>query len=228
MGVSRNTFYRFQDSMKPMVWKDSSIASASNLPKLKTRVNDDTEQAVIGYAVNFPAHGQHRTRNELCKRGVFVSGSGVHSIWLRHKLENFKDRLSVLEAKVAIESIVLSDAQIAVLKRKQEDDVACGEIETAHHGYLGAQDNFYVGNRKGDGRIYQQTFIDTYSQVFYCKLYTTQTPITAADLLNDKVPRFYTSHRQPMLRILTVRGTGKPALPLRSLTHKDSLRDLCP
>ena len=91
--------------------------------------------------------------------------------------------------------------------RKHEDDVACGEIETAHPGYLGAQDTFYVGNLKGVGRIYQQTFIDTYSKVVHCKLYTIKTPITAADLLNDRVLPFYQSQDLPMLRILTDRGT---------------------
>jgi len=143
----------------------------------------------------------------LRKRGVFVSGSGVRSIWLRHKLENFKCRLKALEAKVANEGIALSDEQIAALERKHEEDVACGEIETAHPGYLGAQDTFYVGNLKGVGRIYQQTFIDTYSKVVHCKLYTTKTPITAADVLNDKVLPFYASQGLPMLRILTDRGT---------------------
>ncbi|MCU4494962.1 DDE-type integrase/transposase/recombinase, partial [Acinetobacter guillouiae] len=96
---------------------------------------------------------------------------------------------------------------IAALERKHEDDVACGEIETHHPGYLGAQDTFYVGNLKGVGRIYQQTFIDTYSKVVHCKLYTTKTPITAADLLNDRVLPFYQSQDLPMLRILTDRGT---------------------
>lgn len=72
-------------------------------------------------------------------------------------------------------------------------DEACGEIETAHPGYLGSQDTFYVGNLKGVGRIYQQTFVDTYSKVAHCKLYVTKTPITAADLLNDRVLPFYAS-----------------------------------
>ena len=67
------------------------------------------------------------------------------------------------------------------LERKREDDVAAGEIETAHPGYLGSQDTFYVGTLKGVGRIYQQTFVDTYSKVACAKLYTTKTPITAAD-----------------------------------------------
>ena len=131
----------------------------------------------------------------------------MRSIWLRHNLENFKKRLKALEIKVAQEGIQLNDQQIAALERKHEDDVACGEIETHHPGYLGAQDTFYVGNLKGVGHIYQQTFIDTYSKVVHCKLYTTKMPITAADLLNDRVLPFYESQELPMLRILTDRGT---------------------
>jgi transposase InsO family protein len=170
-------------------------------------VDESIELAVKAYAVDFPAHGQHRTSNELRKQGVFVSGSGVRSIWLRHDLENFKKRLKALEAKVAAEGLILSDAQIAALEKKQQDDVACGEIETAHPGYLGSQDTFYVGNLKGVGRIYQQTYVDTYSKVAHCKLYTTKTPITAADILNDKVLPFYEANALPVLRILTDRGT---------------------
>ncbi len=206
MGVSRDTFYRYQELVETD-GLEGLINRERRVPNLKNRVDEVTEQAVISYAIDFPAHGQHRTSNELRKRGVFVSGSGVRSIWLRHNLANFKGRLSALEAKVANEGIELTDAQIAALERKAEDDVACGEIETAHPGYLGAQDTFYVGNLKGVGRIYQQTFIDTYSKVVHCKLYTTKTPITAADLLNDKVLPFYTSQGLPMLRILTDRGT---------------------
>jgi len=206
MGVSRDTFYRYQELVETDDL-EGLINRSRRTPNLKNRVDDSTEQAVIGHAIDFLAHGQHRTSNELRKRGVFVSGSGVRSIWLRHKLENFKCRLKALEAKVANEGIALSDGQIAALERKHEEDVACGEIETAHPGYLGAQDTFYVGNLKGVGRIYQQTFIDTYSKVVHCKLYTTKTPITAADVLNDKVLPFYASQGLPMLRILTDRGT---------------------
>ncbi len=162
---------------------------------------------MVEHAVEFPAHGQHRTSNELRQKGVFISGSGVRSIWLRNNLENFAKRLKALEAKVAEEGITLNDAQIAALEKKAHDDEACGEIETAHPGYLGSQDTFYVGNLKGVGRIYQQTFVDTYSKVAYCKLYTSKTPITAADLLNDRVLPFYQSQQLPMLRILSDRGT---------------------
>ncbi len=60
---------------------------------------------------------------------------------------------------------------------------------------------FMCGTLKGVGRIYQQTFIDTYAKVGFAKLYTTKTPITAADLLNDKVLPFYEKHQLPLLRI---------------------------
>ncbi len=186
---------------------DALIDKNRRSPNLKNRVDESIERAVKAYAVEWPAHGQHRTSNELRKQGVFVSGSGVRSIWLRHDLENFKKRLKALEAKVAAEGLILNDAQIAALEKKQHDDEACGEIETAHPGYLGSQDTFYVGNLKGVGRIYQQTYVDTYSKVAHCKLYTTKTPITAADVLNDKVLPFYEANALPVLRILTDRGT---------------------
>ncbi|MDW0464824.1 IS481 family transposase [Mannheimia haemolytica] len=138
---------------------------------------------------------------------VFVSAGGVRSIWLRHHLANFKQRLTALEKLVAEQGIILSEPQIQALERKKEDEIACGEIETAHPGYLGSQDTFYVGNIKGVGRIYQQTFIDTYSKVAFAKLYTMKTAITAADMLNDKVLPFFESQRLPMLRVLTDRGS---------------------
>lgn len=206
MGVSRDTFYRYQELVE-QGGVDALMNQSRKVPNLKNRVDEQTEQAVINHAIDFPAHGQARTSNELRKIGVFVSASGVRSIWLRHNLENVKKRLKALEEKVAKEGIILSDEQVAALEKKQQDDEACGEIETHHPGYLGSQDTFYVGNLKGVGRIYQQTFVDTYSKVAFAKLYTTKKPITAADTLNDKVLPFFESHGLPMLRILTDRGT---------------------
>lgn len=206
MGVSRETFYRYQE-LAENGGVDALINRSKRVPNLKNRVDEAIEQAVISYAIEYPAYGQHRTSNELRKQGIFVSGSGVRSIWLRHRLENFKKRLKALEDKVANEGIILNGQQIAALEKKKHDDEASGEIETAHPGYLGCQDTFYVGNLKGVGRVYQQTFIDSYSKVVHCKLYTTKTPITAADILNDKVLPFYNNHDLPMLRILTDRGT---------------------
>jgi transposase InsO family protein len=123
-------------------------------------------------------------------------------------LASFKRRLAALERKLAEKGgMVLTEAQVVALERKRDDDVACGEIETAHPGYLGSQDTFYVGTLKGVGRIYQQTFVDTYSKWAAAKLYTTKMPITSADLLNDRVLPFFEEQGMGVLRILTDRGT---------------------
>jgi transposase InsO family protein len=206
MGVSRDTFYRYQEA------KDTGGIAAllhkdRRKPNFKNRVDEVIEQAVLAYALEQPAHGQVRVSNELRKRGTFISPSGVRSIWLRHALANFKQRLKAIEQHVAATGAVLTEAQVIALERKRDDDVACGEIETAHPGYLGSQDTFYVGTMKGVGRIYQQTFVDTYSKVAFAKLYTTKTPITSADLLNDRVLPLFAEHGISMLRILTDRGT---------------------
>jgi transposase InsO family protein len=206
MGFSRDTFYRYQE-LAQEGGVEALIDRSKRKPNVKNRVEESIEKAVLDYAITQPAHGQHRTSNELRKQGIFVSGSGVRSIWVRYGVENFKKRLKALETKVAAEGILLSESQIAALERKKLDDEACGEIETHHPGYLGSQDTFYVGNLKGVGRIYQQTFVDTYSKVAFAKLYTSKTPITSADILNDRVLPFFDQHELPILRILTDRGT---------------------
>ncbi|KVF38308.1 IS481 family transposase [Burkholderia vietnamiensis] len=212
MGLSRDTFYRYQNAVSEG-GVDALFDSNRRKPNPKNRVDEATEIAVLAYAMEQPAHGQVRVSNELRQRGIFVSASGVRLIWLRHALSSFKLRLVALEKLVAEKGVVLSEDQVAALERKQDDDVAHGEIETAHPGYLGSQDTFYVGTIKGVGRIYQQTFVDTYSKVAMAKLYTTKTPITAADLLNDRVLPFFEEHGMGVIRMLTDRGTeycGKP------------------
>jgi transposase InsO family protein len=82
-------------------------------------------------------------------------------------------------------------------------------------GYCGAQDTFSVGTLKGVGWIYQQTFVDTYSKVAVAKLYDTKTPLTAADLLNDRVVPFFETHGIPLSRVLTDRGTEYCGAPER-------------
>jgi transposase InsO family protein len=212
MGFSRDTFYRYQAAVAEG-GIDALLDANRRKPNPKNRVEEATEAAVTGFALEQPAFGQVRVSNELRKRGIFVSPSGVRSVWLRQNLESFKKRLTALERHVAETGAVLTEAQVQALERKQEDDVAHGEIETAHPGYLGSQDTFYVGTLKGVGRIYQQTFVDTYSKWAAAKLYTTKTPITAADLLNDRVLPFFAEQGMGMIRILTDRGTeycGKP------------------
>ena len=72
---------------------------------------------------------------------------------------------------------------------------------------MGAQDTYYVGTTGGVGRIYQQTFVETYSKVADAKLYDRKNALVAADMLNDRVLPFLEQHGIPLLRLLTDRGT---------------------
>jgi hypothetical protein len=126
---------------------------------------------------------------------------------MRHDLQTAKLRLKALEAKVAREGRILTEAQIAALERVKSEKESHGELESECPGYCGAQDTFCVATLKGVSRIYQQTFIDTNSKVGFAKLYDRKTPITAAALLNDRVLPFFEEHEIPRSRVLTDRGT---------------------
>ncbi len=206
MGFSRDTFYRIKKA-----YEEGGIEAlyekSRRKPNLKNRVSEEVERAVVELALEDPSLGQKRVSDELRKRGIFVSPAGVRSIWLRHGLERFEKRLKALEERVARTGEVLTERQLQALEKAREEKVAHGEIETEHVGYLGAQDTYYVGTIKGIGRIYQQTFIDTYSKVAFAKLYTSKHPINSADLLNDRVIPFFEEHGLSVLRILTDRGT---------------------
>jgi len=206
LGVSRQHYYDIKQAIKED-GIEGLLEKSRKMPRYGNRVAPELEQKILDYSLQFPTHGQVRVSNELKREGIVVSPGGIRSIWLRHKIEKKGLRLKRLEVWAAEQKGILTESQVQALELAKEEKEAHGEIETHHPGFLVGQDTYYVGYIKGVGKIYQQTGIDTYSNVGFAKVYTDKNALTAADFLNDRVLPLFDQYGMSVLRILTDRGT---------------------
>ncbi len=206
LGVSRQHYYDIKGAIEED-GLEGLLEKSKNKPRIGNRISLDIENRILEYCLEYPTHGQVRVSNELKGEGVIVSSGGIRGVWLRHDLATKALRLKRLQKHSLETSNILTESQVQALESAKEEKQAHGEIETHHPGFLLSQDTYYVGYIKGVGKIYQQTGIDTYSNVGFAKLYTHKTPVTAADFLNSKVLPYFDIEGMKLLRVLTDRGT---------------------
>lgn len=212
MGFHRDTFYEVRRAFQ--VGGVSALLEQQRGPKgpHPNRVAPEIEEKILAYCLDRPTHGAQRVANELRLQGVQVSPSGVRGVWLRHGLETRTQRLLRLEKHSQEDTFVLSEEQIRLLER-HSPDFRCRHIEVSRPGELLNQDTFYWGTLKGVGKVYVQVVVDAFCSLAFAKLYTSKMPVTAADLLYDRVLPFYEALGVKVEAVLTDNGRefcGRP------------------
>jgi transposase InsO family protein len=205
MGYHRDTFYEVRRAFQ--VGGVSSLIEHKRGPRNAhpNRVAADIEQRILNYCLERPTHGAERVANELRLQGVSVSSGGVRGVWLRHDLETRYKRLMRLETAAREQTFVLSADQIALLER-HSSEFRLRHVEASRPGELLNQDTFYWGTLKGVGKVYVQVVVDVFCSLAFAKVYNSKMPVTACDLLYERVLPFYEALGVSVEAILTDNG----------------------
>lgn len=205
MGYHRDSFYEIKRAFQ--VGGVHALVEQKRGPRgpHPSRVSPEIEAEILQYSLDYPTRGQQRLANDLRLKGFEISPGGVRNVWLRHELETRHKRLLRLETVAQGETIVLSEQQMQLLERHSVD-FRCRHIESSRPGELLNQDTFYWGTLKGVGKVYVQVVVDVFCSLAFAKVYTSKMPITACDLLYDRVLPFYEALGVPVGAILTDNG----------------------
>lgn len=147
--------------------------------------------------------------------GVPVSASAVRGIWARRGLLTRFQRLLWVEREAAASGGPITERVRQLLQRYQRQTVDPQQhVEAPYPGYLGCQDTYFVGTLKGVGRIYAQSFVDASTSWAAAKLYLSKIPMTAVDLLHNRVLPVYAQAGIALERVLTDNGREYCGRPL--------------
>jgi transposase InsO family protein len=212
MGYHRDSFYEIRRAFQ--VGGVHALVEHKRGPRgpHPSRVSPEIEAEILRYSLDHPTRGQQRVANDLRMQGHQVSPGGVRNVWLRHDLGTRHKRLLRLETVAQGETIVLSEEQMRLLERHSVD-YRLRHVESSRPGELLNQDTFYWGSLKGVGKVYVQVIVDVFCSLAFAKVYTSKMPITACDLLYDRVLPFYEELGVEVGAVLTDNGReycGRP------------------
>lgn len=205
MGYSRQQFYEIRRNFQTL--GSEGLLDKARGPKEPhpNRLSETLENAILEYCLEFPTHGSLKVSQQLHLRGVVVSSGGVRGVWQRHTLLSKHQRLLRLERHYRENSLELTDGHIRLLERF-DPEFRERHIQADFTGQLVAIDTFMVGNLKGIGKVYLQTVIDCHSRHAWGNLYTSKLPITAVQVMNNKVLPFFEEHNAKIVTVLSDNG----------------------
>lgn len=203
-GVSRSQFYEYKRAFQ----KNGLDGLLDRLPIPNSCPHEtpaEVKEKVLAMSIEHPRWGQAHVSDQLRLQGISVSPSTVRNIWIREGLQSRYKRILRLEEELHGKGVELTEEQVKLIE-KANPCFRERKVESPYPGYLLSQDTFMVGTLKGIGRIYLQAVVDTYSSYAFGKLYASKHPITAVDLLHDRVLPFYEAHGMKVEHILTDNG----------------------
>ncbi len=212
-GVSRSRFYGIKKAYE-MFGREGLAPKERRKPRMPNQTPPELERHILAMMEQCPTYSYARLANQLKLVGVRVSTAAVRAVWERHGLTTRFARLLWLERGNAESGVVLTERLKRLPRRAQarsQDPEA--HVESPRPGYLPYQGTCYVGMSKGGGRIYMQSVVDAFCSLAFAKLYLSRLPMTAVDLLNDRVLPFYEERGVAVEHILTDNGRefcGRP------------------
>lgn len=193
-GISRSHYYEIKEAFER--YGSEGLAPRNRRrPRMPNQTPPELEARILEMTEQYPTYSYIRISQQLRLVGVGVSPPAVRGVWQRHGLTLRFQRLLWLEQKTAARGGVLTEHQLRLLQRHRGRLVDPQQhIEAPRPGYLVCQDTYFVGTIKGVGKIYHQTVVDAHSSLAFGKLYLSKMPMTAVDLLHDRVLPFYKEH----------------------------------
>jgi transposase InsO family protein len=205
-GISRSHFYEIKDAFE-RYGPEGVAPAARRRPRMPNQTSPEVERKILEMTAQFPTYSYLRISMQLKLVGIGVFPVAVRGVWLKHGLTLKIQRLLWLEQKTASEGGLLTGRRIRLLQ-KHQGRLADPErhVEAPRSGYLLCQDTYFVGVIKGVGRICMQSVVDAHCSLGFAKLYLSKVPMTAVDVLNERVVPFNDDHDVQIDHLLTDNG----------------------
>jgi transposase InsO family protein len=204
--VSRSHYYEIKKAYETY-GRDGLVPRERRKPRMPNQTPPEIESRILEMTERYPTFSYFRISEHLRMAGVNAGSMAVRGVWERYGITRRMQRLLWMEKRGLESGRVLTEELkrlLARYKRKTEDPEQ--HVESHKPGYLLCQDTYYLGTIKGVGRIYMQSVVDTFCSIGFAKLYLSKLPITAVDVLHERVLPFYEEKGIAVENILTDNG----------------------